>query len=126
MNAREINELMNIASGGDRKLFEKQLSLLIQKEADGKLKFCERTTYRGIVRPTSLIGLAGNSPISCFYDLTTDANPTKVMGQISSEIKRAEKLPGVLQSELVFAYIARTGVPFKAIKVTYSPPRINS
>lgn len=122
MNGRDISELLKLASTGQRELFIERLTDVVDQAVADQLKPCFRETYAGAVRPTNLIDLApaDGQSVSCFYELASEANPSKVMGQISSEIKRASpKGAGSPQTELIYAYVARTGVAFKALKVTY-------
>lgn len=123
MNGRDINELLKLASSGQREQFIARLTDIVDQSVADKLKPCIRQTYSGVVRPTNLIDLlpADGKSVSCFYELAAEANHSKVMGQISSEIKRASpKGASSPQTELIYAYVARTGVAFKALKVTYS------
>lgn len=126
MNGREINELLKLASSGQREEFIARLTDLVDQAVADQLKPCFRQTYAGAIRPTSLIDLASadGQSVSCFYELAPEAKPSKVMGQISSEIKRASpKEASSPQTELIYAYVARTGVAFKALKVTYNRPQ---
>lgn len=126
MNGRDINELLKLASSGQREEFIARLTDLVDQTVADQLKPCFRQTYAGAIRPTSLIDLApaDGQSVSCFYELAPEANPSKVMGQISSEIKRASpKEASSPQTELIYAYVARTGVAFKALKVTYNRPQ---
>jgi hypothetical protein len=129
MNARNIRELIKLARTGKEAQFTQLLFEVVKNEIADSIRPCSRQVYFGAVRPSNLINLASAEEqlTSCFYELREEAEPTKVMGQISNEIKRASPAGSrPPQIELIYAYFARTGTPFKALKVTYNPARTDS
>ncbi len=123
MNSRDISKLYTLAQNQDRAGFKEMIQTLVTESINDQLSPCKRQFYSGLVKPTNLAQIANESeePSSCYYDLEPDANPTKLMQQITSEITRAAKKNGSVQTEVVLAYTAKTGTPFKSIKVTYDP-----
>lgn len=123
MNSRDISTLYTLAQNQDLAGFKEKLQALITDSINDRLSPCQRQFYSGLVKPTNLVRIATESgePSSCYYDLEPEANATKLMQQITSEITRATKKRGTVQTEVILAYAAKTGTPFKAIKVTYDP-----
>lgn len=123
MSSCEIDDLFMLASNNDRSAFDSKIYHLLRSTTIEQASSCERTFYNGIVSPNNLVRIATESgePSSCFYELVSNANPTKIMAQISSEINRLTNKSGKVRTEAIYAYTARTGIAFKAIKVTFSP-----